>query len=43
MSWKAGRLERAVLVSAIDQTVAVRVNGEVRQVALKAKVPSELR
>lgn len=43
MTWKAGRLERAVLVSAVDQAVAVRVNGEVRQVALKAKVPAEIR
>lgn len=43
LSWKDGRLERATLVSAIDQTVAVRINGEVRQVALKAKVPAELR
>ena len=43
MSWKDGRLSRAVLVSAIDQTVPVRVNGEVRQVALKANQPAELR
>lgn len=43
MSWKDGRLARAVLVSGIDQTVAVRVNGEVRQIALKANQPNELR
>ncbi len=43
MSWKAGRLERAVLVSSVDQTVAVRVNGEVRQVTLKAGQPAEVR
>ena len=43
LSWKEGRLSRAVLVSGIDQTVAVRVNGEVRQVVLKANQPAELR
>jgi alpha-L-fucosidase 2 len=43
MSWKAGRLERAVLVSAIDQTVSVRINGEARQVTLKANQPVEMR
>ena len=43
LSWKAGVFERAVLLSAIDQTVAVRIKGEVRQVNLKANLPVELR
>ena len=43
LSWKAGVFERAVLLSAIDQTVAVRIKGKVRQVNLKANLPVELR
>jgi alpha-L-fucosidase 2 len=43
LSWKSGTFERAVLLSAIDQTVAVRIKGDVRQVSLKANQPVELR
>jgi len=43
MGWKDGRLSRAVLRADADRTVRVRVNGEVREVALRAGVPTELR
>ena len=43
LEWRDGRLAGAELVSDLDQTVAVRVNGELRQVALKAGQPVTLR
>jgi len=43
MSWTAGRLERAVLVSPTDRVATVRVNGKAREVALKAGQAVEVR
>ncbi len=43
LEWKAGRAVRAVLRADADRSVRVRLNGEVRQVALRAGVPTELR
>ncbi len=42
MSWKEGRLGFAALRSSDDRTVRVRVNGELREVRLKAGVTTEL-
>ena len=43
MTWKAGRLERAVLVASADRSVRLRINGQVREVALRAGIPLEVR
>lgn len=43
LEWRGGRLAEAELVSDLDQTVPVRVNGELRQVALEAGRPVVLR
>ena len=43
MQWKDGRLELAALVSQDDRVARVRINGESREVRLKAGVVTELR
>jgi alpha-L-fucosidase 2 len=43
LAWREGRLTEAELISDLDQTLPVRVNGELRQVAFKAGQPVTLR